>query len=252
MRFRRFFKRLAYGLAIFALIAGGFLWWAANTASQVPKFYEEAAQRMPSDMQAASQLLEKQVTDLQERVKRRGDWHATFTEPQINAWLATDLAREFPTVLPKGVVDPRVVIEPDRVRVAARYVSSRFDWVISFNLRVRLTDQPNVLAIEVDDLRAGNLPLPISNFRAQVSNFAARGDLEIRWSEEAGNPIALVTVPSEHERYVSKPVIIEQLNLEAGQVSLAGHTGPQALQVFSPRGPIFRIASIVLTAGLHR
>lgn len=251
MRFRRFAKTLATVALIAAGIAALSIWWAAQAASRVPRFYQEAAKRMPTDVHAASAELQQQVTELQERVKQRGDWEATFTEPQINAWLSTELQREFPAVLPAGVVDPRVVLEADVIRVAARYVSSRFDWVISFNLHVRLTDQPNVLAIEVSELKAGELPLPISNFRKHITNAAAKGDLEVRWSEEQGNPIALVTVPSDHERYVSRPVLIEQISMRPGELYLSGHTGPHALQVFSPRGPIFRIASIVLNATLQ-
>ncbi len=251
MKVRRLLRFTVVSLACLAGVLTLSGWWAARAASRIPEFYKKAAQRMPSDVHAASAQLEKQVTELQERVKQRGDWEATFTEPQINAWLSSELPHEFPSVLPAGVVEPRVVIEQDVIRVAARYVSSRFDWVISFHIHARLTDQPNVLAIEVSDLKAGALPLPISNFRKHITSAAAKGNLEVRWSEEAGNPIALVTVPSEHERYVSRPVLIEQINLRDGEIYLSGHTGPQALQVFAPRGPIFRIASIVLSATLQ-
>jgi hypothetical protein len=248
---RRFFNLLTFAAVALLLAGGGVLWWAAKRASRVPKFYEDAAARMPHDVPAASQQLQKQVIALQERVQRRGDWFAVFSEPQINAWLNHDLAHEFPRVLPPGVESPRVVMEEDRLRVAARYRNKHFDWIISFCLQARLTDQPNVLAIEVSDLRAGDLRLPIANFRHHISNAAAKGQLEVRWSEEDGDPIALVTIPSDHQRYVSKPVIIERLDVLDGELQLSGHTGPHALQVFSPQGPIFRIASIVLTATLQ-
>lgn len=247
---QRLLKRLAVSAGLVLLISIFALWWAANRASRIPKFYEDAKSRMPADVQAASTQLQNLVIDLQERVQHRGDWAATFTEPQINAWLDRELPHEFPAVLPCGVESPRVAMEDEKLRVAARYRSKRFDWVISFSLQARLTDQPNVLAVEVSDLRAGDLPLPIRQFRKHISNSAAKGGLEVRWSEEEGNPIALVTIPSDHDRYVAKPVIIESLKLSSGEISLAGHTGQHALQVFSPQGPIFRIASIVLTAGL--
>ncbi|MEZ6088368.1 MAG: hypothetical protein R3C05_10150, partial [Pirellulaceae bacterium] len=166
----------------------------------------------------------------------------TFTTDQINVWLASELSDQFPNVLPKGTEDPRVLVQDGKVLVAARYKRGRVDTVISFELYARLTDEPNVVALQIHHLRAGALPIPITHFSDRISKAASKGDLQVRWEIENEDPIALLTVPSEHDRYIKTPVIIEKLELHDGEVHLSGHTGPQAHVVWNPDGPIYRLA----------
>lgn len=234
------------GVLIAGTVALG-LWWAASAAQQVPEFYTRATRQLPRDPQAlaaASRQMEAEVEQFQKQVSRLGDWSAVFTSEQVNAWLTTELPGKFPRVLPKGVQEPRVAIEDGKIQVAARYASRRFDSVISFELRARLTDQPNVLALEVNELRAGAIPLPISRFRGKIAQAASRGDVTVEWSEEDGNPIALVTVPEDHDGYVTRPVVIEDLQILDGLVVLTGHSGPKAHRAFQPNGPVFRTVSV--------
>lgn len=234
------------GVLIASTTAAG-IWWAASAARQVPEFYARATSQLPRDPQAlaaASRQMEEEVEQLQKQVGKLGDWSAVFSSEQVNAWLATELPGSFPHVLPKGVQEPRVAIEDGKIQVAARYASRRFDSVISFELRARLTDQPNVLALEVNELRAGAIPLPLSRFRSKIAQAASRGNVTVEWSEEDGNPIALVTVPEDHDGYITRPVVIEDLQILDGFVVLTGHSGPKAHRVFQPSGPVFRTASV--------
>ncbi len=199
---------------------------------------------MPTDVIEASRELEHEVEILTTQVGQLGGWEATFTEAQINAWLVHQLPQEFSKVLPAGVEEPRVVIQDDKILAAARYKDSRIETVVSFELAIQLTAEPNVLALEVRQLKAGALPLPLGRFVDNITRRAARDELEIRWDQnDAGHPIALVTVPSIHPSYVRTPVIVESVSLSEGRITMAGHTGPQARVVFQPRGPVYKLAS---------
>jgi hypothetical protein len=219
--------------------------WALQKTREVPDFYRQASERMPADLDKASRQLESEVHALTVQVGRLGTWEATFDEGQINAWLIHQLPKIFARVLPKGVKEPRVVLQEGKVLAAARYQDSRFDTVVSFELDVQLTAEPNVLAIEIRELKAGALPLPVGRFRDSISRWAARDSLEVRWDTNSSNdPIALVTVPSDHESYLKKPVIVESVTLTQGALRLAGHTGPEARIAYKPRGPVYRLASL--------
>ncbi len=229
----------------------GIYQWALQKTREVPDFYRQASERMPSDLDEASRQLEDEVHALTEQVGRLGSWEATFDEGQINAWLIHQLPKIFTRVLPKGVKEPRVVLQDGKVLAAARYQDSRFDTVVSFELDVQLTAEPNVLAIEIRELKAGALPLPVSRFRDSISRWAARDALEVRWETNSSNdPIALVTVPSDHDSYLKTPVIVESVTLTQGALRLAGHTGPEARIAYKPRGPVYRLTSL-RTGGLH-
>ncbi len=231
-------------VAILAGVGGGSAWWAVRKTQQVPDFYVQAKKRMPADLAAASKELEHDVSELQGAVANLGSWQAVFSEEQINAWLVEQLPKEFPKVLPVGVADPRIVIEDDRVLAAATYKSKHIDTVVSFEIKVALTEHANVIALRIENLRAGSLPLPLQSFLRGISTEAAKGDIKVVWDMDEKGPVALVTVPSDHPRYKKTPVIVESFQLLSGQVLLAGHTGPEAWHVYRPRGVVYQLASV--------
>lgn len=243
-KMRRLLGWTLLGTAAIATAFGCSALWAIQKTQEVPDFYVQAASRMPTDVGEASRELQHEVEELTAQVGRVGGWAATFTESQINAWLVHQLPKEFSKALPAGVAEPRVVIEDGKILAAARYKDKRIETVVSFELGVQVTPEPNVLAIEVRQLKAGALPLPLGRFVEHISKRAAKDNLEVRWDTNAvGLPIALLTVPSTHHGYVRTPVIVESVTMTNGRIRLTGHTGPEARVSYQPQGPIYRLAS---------
>jgi len=239
----RWLISLASLLVVGSIVSAAASWWALQRTRVVPDFYSQAALRMPKDLDSAIASLEKDVVQLQGDAARLGSWCAAFTDEQVNAWLVQQLPREFPNLLPRGVTEPRIVIEDGRVFAAARYKNQHIDTIVSFEVKAALTEQANVIAIQITNLRAGALPLPLSRFLRGISAEAAKSNMEVRWDMDQSEPIALVTVPSEHRSYKHTPVIVESVGLSAGLLSLAGHTGAEAFEAYQPRGPIYQLAS---------
>lgn len=243
---RRWVSRIATTLLLVGLMAACGLYWAYRQTRSVPEFYARAQRSVPEDASQVSRELEQQVEQLQEDVQRKGGWQAEFTDSQINAWLMLILPEEFPKLLPRGVEEPRVVIEKDKILLAARYRSSRIDTVVSCEVRIELTEEPNVLAVRIQNLRAGALPLPVSKFAKGISSEAAKSDIEVLWDKDSldDSPVALITVPSDHKNYVNAPMIIESVELSDGKLSMMGHTGPDAIHAFEPQGPVYQLAAL--------
>ena len=227
------------------LLATGiiFVGWGIRQTQQVPEFYQRAETTLPKSTAKASKHLVEEVESLQQDVAQIGSWHAEFDGAEINAWLVEELPRKFPHLLAKGAHDPRIVIEENRLLAAVQYEDKRIRTVISCEFAVELTEQPNMLALRVTNLRAGSLPLPLINFAVGISKEAAKGDVDIRWDVTDSGPIALVTVPSEHPKYAVSPVVVESVRLEEGKLVLSGHTGPLAKAAFKPRGPVHQFVS---------
>lgn len=240
-------KYWMWGIATVAtlavIITASVSWWALQRTRVVPDFYERATKQLPADLDSAIARLEQDMVQLQGDAARLGSWQAVFTDEQINAWLVQQLPREFPNLLPPGVEEPRIIIEDERVLVAARYKNQHIDTVVSFEVKAALTEQANVLAIRVTNLRAGALPLPLERFLRGISREAAKSQMEVRWDMDQSDPIALVTIPSDHPSYKYTPVIVESVYLTEGILALAGHTGEEARESYRPRGPIYQLAS---------
>src|SRR5687768_16914905 len=112
--------------------------WRAT--QQVPEFYQVAIRKQPEIQAEAREQLEQQVIELHNEVRQTGHWEATFTDEQINGWLAADLPGKFPNALPKGVSEPRVAIHPEEAQVACRYQSPKIETVFSMGVEISLTE----------------------------------------------------------------------------------------------------------------
>lgn len=242
--FRRHWRVIASGVLGVVLVAGsiaaGVSWWAVRQSRQVPDFYARAIDQSDQAMRAARDHLRHDVQKLQDDASRRGSWQARFTEDQINVWLADQLPEKFALWLARGARDPAIAIEDGRLRAAVRYATTRIDTVISCELQVAMTEQPNLLAVRLSNLQAGALPLPLEPFVRRISSEAARGNFDVRWDFTEDGPIALVTIPHDDPAYKFSPVIIESVDLVAGQLTVAGRTGDRAASDYSPRGPVHR------------
>ena len=225
---------------VVASIAGT---WALRQTRHVPDFYAQATRSDPPRRQMADTQMRVGVEKLQSDAARIGSWRASFTADQINAWLQNELPQKFPNLLARGASEPRVAIVDGKLMAAARYRKGGIDTVVSCELAVQLTDQPNMLAMRITNLRAGALPLPLGRFINGISNEAARGDLWVRWDQTDDGPVALVRVPTEHPLYKVSPVIVENVSLIDGSLQLAGHSGPLAPSVYRPHGPVHEFVS---------
>lgn len=219
--------------------------WAIEQSKKVPEFYQHAiAQTPPEELEKSSRELEARVEQLHEEVQESGEWEAAFSAEQINAWLAAELPKRFPSLQAKGVQDPRVLISKECVSVAARFNNRHIDAVLSCDLTVRLTDQPNRIAVRVENLRAGALPLPLSQFQELIVKAAAKADVSLHWEDDEDGAVAIAQWADESSLEQAKHFTLEWIELEDSELIVAGRSGDAAFQSFEPRGPVYTLASL--------
>jgi hypothetical protein len=205
------------GIAIVAAVGGIAVY---RSLKHVPEFYRQAMHVDFKEHQAESAKMQRQVAGLVSDVKREGRWHAVFTAEQINGYLAADLAKQRPDMLPSGLSDPRVSITKDGVTIAARFRSPALDTVVSLGVDVYLSG-PNVVALRVQRVRAGSFPLPLERILSEVAQATSRLEWEVRWGQEGGDPVALVTIPPPRNPG-EKLVEIDAIELDEGVIRVAG------------------------------
>ncbi|TWU02108.1 hypothetical protein Pla100_18480 [Neorhodopirellula pilleata] len=239
----RWVRQVIGVLLVLAVAGGGAAWWAWSQAHHVPEFYKRARNQSGDVGKVARTALRHDVRQAQKDAKKNFYWNASFSEEQINAWLQEELPGRFERLVVHGVSEPAIALENGQLLAAARYASSRWDMIVSCRLSVEMTEEPNLIAIALSDLKAGSLPLPLEPFVRKISKEAALGNLDVRWDFTERGPIALVTIPHDDDKYLLSPLIIESINLIAGQLELSGRAGDQASDEYSPRGPVHRFVS---------
>ncbi|MBC8876724.1 MAG: hypothetical protein H8E44_45425 [Planctomycetes bacterium] len=223
---RRFFRILIWFLVIVVVVCGTTAYLLYRGTQKVPEFYQEAlaTKPAPQELKKMGRQLERQAAELHNDARREGRWEAVFTAEQVNAWLAVDLLEKLPATVPEGVSDPRVKISSDLIQAACKYETDGFSSVVSLETDVYLTDEPNQVAIRIRSVRSGLVPLPFRGLLDQVADSARKNGVDLRWSQQEGDPVALIRVPTRQQQRPPRDLHIESLQVRDGEIYLAGRT----------------------------
>lgn len=187
----------------------------------VPGFYQNAVRLDPAGLSAGSNELLQRAAALSSDARRQGDWEALFTAAQINGWLAVDMPRNHPDLLPAGFRDPRVSIANGQVCLACRWGDSPLAAIFSVKLGVQMI-QPHVLAIRVDQVRAGLLPVPQRPIIETISDQARRLGTPIHWRRVGDDPVAIIRLPPFQQH--STLFVIQNIEFRDQHLFVAGQT----------------------------
>jgi hypothetical protein len=205
-----------------AVLIVGLIGGAYYAARQVRPFYKQALAIEPEVLERGSRELESRATALYSDARQQGRWHALFTAEQINGWLATQLAKNENDTLPTNIRDPRVAIADDVLTLGFTTKSGGVETIISVDASVFLTADGDV-AIRLLSVRAGALPLPVMQLADELATACTKLSLPIRWTQQDGEPVALVELHSEtasdkHEFH------IDAIELGDSELYVSGHT----------------------------
>jgi len=164
-------------------------------------------------------------------IGRAGPWGAAITDAEANAWLAIDLPRNHPALLPRGLAEPRVSFHPHRVEAAVRVGSGLLSTVVWCDLRVMLRGI-NQLGITVEAASAGAVPIPGTPVLAELGRRIAACGAVTELRRLDGRMVLVVYIPAMLGGG-GPQWRLESLRIGAGEAAVAGSTsmlesGPEA------------------------
>lgn len=213
-------------LVLLGLLAGGgFAFWRALRYE--PTFYVASLNVPVYRATESTQQLEGEVRRLERQIQTDESWSTTITDEQLNGWLALELPRHAGRRLPDGLYDPRVVIDAERIRLAARYERDGIETVLSVELTVETTDEPNRIGLRVGRVRAGALPAPLERWIDQAPPVSTDRELPVAWRRDAKGPMLLVDWPARSSAWPGRRLTIETIELGAGRITLGGTSRPE-------------------------
>jgi len=222
-----------YGLVALAIVGVATLATVALLSTRhIPDFYAEAITAEPEEERQANDELLQRATTLNNNVRKPGRWQALFTAEQINGWLSVDLAENHPELLAEGFSEPRIQIRKGKATLACRYKSGMMNTVASATFEIYLAE-PDILALRIDNVRAGALPMPMNAIVDGVAQAAETLNLRVQWRQVKGDPVALITMPATHDQ--DSVYKLDALELREGELYIAGRTEPYSPSPDSPR-----------------
>jgi hypothetical protein len=154
----------------------------------------------------------------------RDDGHYHFTEDEINSFFQEDFVSygEAENLRKVGVSEPRVALEEDRIRFAFRYGSGIWSTVLTYDLKVWIVPkEPNVLAVEILGRRAGAIPISPQGLLNEVTELAARHNVEVTAYRHEGHPVALIRFQADRPRAGAH---LKGIRARLGELRLLGST----------------------------
>jgi hypothetical protein len=187
-----------------------------------PAFYLRAAMAPGAHRNKCSGEFVGELARLFAGISDKRQWDGRFTADQINSYCQEDLFKEHADEqpLPQGISEPRVALDPDRIRLAFRYGTGLWSTVISIDLNVWLVaKEANVVALEFQGIRAGALPISSQSLLEHASDAARRYDIDPTWYRHHGHPVLLLRFQAGRSRPTFQ---IQKLDLHAGMLCISG------------------------------
>jgi hypothetical protein len=224
---RRRRRSVLFGIAILLFLAGTALTTLVILLQHEPTFYRRAALPPGPERRSLCLVFASRAATLQGRISNKSaSWDETFSEEQLNSFFEEGLRDEsvlrdnkIHFTLPENVTDPRVVFEADRIRLGFRYHIGRFSTVVSIAMRVWVTKaEPNVVALEIQGMRAGALPISAQSILERMSASAESNNIKLSWYRHDGNPVAIMRFQGEQREEVK----LENFDSHPGKLFIKG------------------------------
>lgn len=216
-------KRKVIAVAAVCAVAvggcGACVWWGL---SRTPDFYVQAASDVsdPTARVKGSKQFVRSVLAVAESVKSSQQWSAEFTAREINGWFAEELHQKFPEWLPDGVSDPRVGLSQDCVELGFRFERDNWSGIVSLRVKPWVCE-PNQLAIQVESIQAGIIPMPLDEVLQKLTAHVERSGWRIEWRRSDSHNVAVVHL----SRDKSDEAVVDAIAVVDGAIRFSG-TGP--------------------------
>ncbi len=220
-------KRIRFALIAVTLlgILAVAIYATYRASQQVPEFYTEAISIPAEAQEEESDIMLQQITTLHNELQGKGSWREVFKAQTINGWLAVDLPRNYPTLLPRGMHDPRVHIGPEGITMACQVNRGGFHGVVSLQISafVESDESNDVVGLRVHKARLGAIPWSFRTVLDKITDAAQKSNIDIRWRQADSDPVALIKIASAKGNR-KQNIRIDSILLEEGAMIVSGTT----------------------------
>lgn len=215
-------KSLLFGFATLLMLAGlaGGLILAVK---HEPVFYLKSALPPGKERKQRSGQFVQDFNQFCQEAHASRIWSGHFEQDCLNSFFDEHfIASGLDTrILPEGISMPRVTFgPPDHIRLGFRYGKGLLSTIIAIDMRVWLASKaPNVVALELEGLHAGALPVAAQSLLERISEAAGQNNINVTWYRHDGHPVALLRFQADQDRPTVK---LEHLCLKPGVLEIQG------------------------------
>jgi hypothetical protein len=209
---------LVFGVVL--LLCAGALIFLVLLVRHEPDWYRRAHIPAGKERQEFSMRFVNKAGNLRTNIDYERKLDAQFTEEEINSFLADDYAspHNVEKNFPAGIREPRVSFDDSRFRFGFRYGEGFWSTIVSLDLKVWLAaSEPNVVALQLESLKAGSLPITAQSMLDRFSETLRQREIEVTWYRHEGKPVALLRFQPGRKL---PTVLLRSVQLERGRLHI--------------------------------
>jgi hypothetical protein len=170
---------------------------------QEPAWYRAAAIPPGPERTAGSKAFNTEFFALINSLKYDDEPFVALSDTQTNSFFEEDfLAMRYDRELSlDNISQPRVAFDQDHIRVGFRYGHGLWSSIVTIDLRVWVpAAEPNVVALELEGLHAGALPIAAQSLLEEIAEIGRRKGIDVSWYRRGRNPVALLRFQPDQPR----------------------------------------------------
>lgn len=213
----RWKRGILYVLGL-GIVGAGIVAAVHFSTQHVPRFYREALEDASVTVETAEEF-QARTTHLLESIDESPDWTESFTEQEINSWLAFEYPQLDQDLVPPEVSEPRVRFDDGYVLTACRYEGAEFSGVLSLKISPKVTES-HELALELVSVKAGLIPLPLERILREIPEESDLRDWSLELVETDDGEVLLIS----HELFDESAYQLTAIEVEEEQITLSGQS----------------------------
>ena len=190
------------------------------TIKHVPSFYHRAEIPSAVDRQKLATECLRRSEEAFNMINSQ-PWALSISQEQLNGYLQDEQSRSAGLVtFPENVHEPRIELEPDRLRIGFRYGSGWSSVLVSVDVKAWLVaKEPNVIAVELCGAWIGGWPLGSHWFMEYMTEIAKYQEADVTWYRHGSHPVALLRLQANQSR---PTMVIRKFAIQQGNLLLSG------------------------------
>ncbi|MFN0055192.1 MAG: hypothetical protein ACKV0T_23710 [Planctomycetales bacterium] len=211
---------ITVGLALAVTVTAATALWML---SYQPGFYRTALQNElpPEERRDRSKRFVQATLRLVDEIRNEEQWSEEFAEPGVNSWLADELPTKYAEWLPEGIAAPRVQFEQGALQIAFQAKRDYWSGVVSARVRAWVAG-PNELALEIQSLKAGLIPIPLDDAIDSIVEEMNRQGWRLEWKQSSGKDVLVVWLDRLGSSGDEPRPVLEGIELLPGRLRVSG------------------------------
>jgi hypothetical protein len=219
---RRINRLIAYSLLAVLLVLLLVLYALYLSAQRPPKFYRDNLD-VAFDIQETRnrEMLRKARLLNNDIQKTNAPWEGSFSNDEINGYLAVEVGKESSNLFPKEVKEPRLTVRDHRLDFACRLEEGQVTGILHLAIDAMIME-PNRLMFRLKHVSLGRLPIAKERPKQLILDALRKQGYAVTEGTMDGDPTFTISLELSYGK--DKAISLESIELLDGGLRISGTT----------------------------